>query len=1075
MREKIKFVVLLLILLLMSTLMPFVYGKEDDGIKDLTNDATISDLNVYRGYQISHKYIVKNGMLIESQERIQVMYTFLVDFDWAIDDKAMKNAKAGSYFEYQLMDPNYVTLLDNDSGDVLNPEDKEYPIGRYSINNEGILRITLNEKGVSSSIHNGTFNASFRVKKKTPSYRIYKDTLKSDAEYVELEFIPREENTGANSLLGKKKGWRTYPFRQSARTLYRNKEKIIEWETDVNFDQLEKLFTKEKLNVRKDFLIESKIPHKLALNKESISLYFYFPIPMIDQNNELVRPHVSSRNSIMVRAFDKGDINVIEPNENESYDEFKERIKTFNTPTVGIYDNPDVKHSSAILFQWGDSPGADKLHSTNKIVFDGILGRSYDLIRQKVEQYLRLRRITLEQADLIYQIYGDANGIDGQVVSFNFRYETKPKTTARYHNEVTVSFDSEERSVNSLDVVTQKENGLYHHVIKSISRDVAFDAPGAFGIVEPLNIPVKKIWSDGNEKHQKENAIVQLYLNGKYDSKYIVLNAKNNWQGVFNDLYRYQNDDIGKYTIRELRNFENYISNIVGNQEDGYIIYGDKTETLTYPIRYHYVSNEHSVWIDKVHTKEHVKYKEIDADGHERNFVYIWDKPSEVPENKVFKCWNTKEDGSGMSYQPGDKAYINEENANNSSDLYAVWENYNFSISAFSNYSVYINADEHPDDIVTFKGLNDGHLHQDRNWKEINRYYYKDGFDDDTLIAIKGITIDYAFVAGLACKYKKNNGDWVGTGENDWYYLASNTPPRDEEGNMYYSKYYSSDKWKKVTIIDMVNPMYFNYIQSLYQWNDTWNQTPYKYVWSDKYFLDKNDPSSKGASTVIYFRNKKPLAGIEPAAVIISPNKINNKIYGDRMEITFKYEFTKDVDLEHLNIKFLLRDIEKNNQKIAGFFYPNIKSIILKDGTTHNKKRFEVSYKVLKGIFSGIVFKENNMDNGYTVLVSSRENLNVRKGDYIEVVLVTDFRFNVKNRDEDYSIYYSNGRRYSEMELPYEFLEKLEELKNRMNVMDLEKDFVINTKINYFEASVPKSIGKTTKIIFANKNKYLGE
>ena len=70
---------------------------------------------------------------------------------------------------------------------------------------------------------------------------------------------------------------------------------------------------------------------------------------------------------------------------------------------------------------------------------------------------------------------------------------------------------------------------------------------------EQTFVEVSKIWSDGNDKHNRDSIIVRLYANGKDTGRYVVLNAANNWHASFDDLPYYQDgtEDKITYTVVE--------------------------------------------------------------------------------------------------------------------------------------------------------------------------------------------------------------------------------------------------------------------------------------------------------------------------------------------------------------------------------------------------------------------------------------------------------------------------------------------------------------------------------------------
>ena len=89
-----------------------------------------------------------------------------------------------------------------------------------------------------------------------------------------------------------------------------------------------------------------------------------------------------------------------------------------------------------------------------------------------------------------------------------------------------------------------------------------------------VDIPVEKVWADGNSKHSTESIEVQLLADGKaYDGGTVKLNSANDWKYTFKNLPKYQDDGTTaiQYTIKEIK-VAGYTSSISGNAKDGYTI-----------------------------------------------------------------------------------------------------------------------------------------------------------------------------------------------------------------------------------------------------------------------------------------------------------------------------------------------------------------------------------------------------------------------------------------------------------------------------------------------------------------------
>lgn len=64
---------------------------------------------------------------------------------------------------------------------------------------------------------------------------------------------------------------------------------------------------------------------------------------------------------------------------------------------------------------------------------------------------------------------------------------------------------------------------------------------------DTIDIPVEKVWSDGNANHDNDPVTVKLLKNGEETEYTLTLNKANNWQGSFNNV-----PADGKYTVSEM-------------------------------------------------------------------------------------------------------------------------------------------------------------------------------------------------------------------------------------------------------------------------------------------------------------------------------------------------------------------------------------------------------------------------------------------------------------------------------------------------------------------------------------------
>ena len=88
-------------------------------------------------------------------------------------------------------------------------------------------------------------------------------------------------------------------------------------------------------------------------------------------------------------------------------------------------------------------------------------------------------------------------------------------------------------------------------------------------------IPVEKVWDDNEnaEKVRPDSIVVRLYANGQETSFTLTLTKDNNYQGVFEDLLKY--DEVNEriqYTVKEDSVPKYTLVSITGSMDEGYVI-----------------------------------------------------------------------------------------------------------------------------------------------------------------------------------------------------------------------------------------------------------------------------------------------------------------------------------------------------------------------------------------------------------------------------------------------------------------------------------------------------------------------
>ena len=112
--------------------------------------------------------------------------------------------------------------------------------------------------------------------------------------------------------------------------------------------------------------------------------------------------------------------------------------------------------------------------------------------------------------------------------------------------------------------------------------------------LEMIEIPVKKVWDDGNNQDglRPESIQVQLYADGDPEGSPVILNEKNQWSYKWEKLEKNANGTLVVYTVKEVGVPAGYKYVVTGNNIDGYVITNrHKPETVNIPVK--------KVWFDK--------------------------------------------------------------------------------------------------------------------------------------------------------------------------------------------------------------------------------------------------------------------------------------------------------------------------------------------------------------------------------------------------------------------------------------------------------------------------------------------
>ena len=118
------------------------------------------------------------------------------------------------------------------------------------------------------------------------------------------------------------------------------------------------------------------------------------------------------------------------------------------------------------------------------------------------------------------------------------------------------------------------------------TAEVSGDAENGYTITnihtpETISVPVNKVWNDGDNQDgiRPASVTVKLLADNEDTGKTLTLSAANNWQAVFTELDKYEENEVGKgitYTVKETVP-DGYTAEVTGDAENGYTVTNSHT------------------------------------------------------------------------------------------------------------------------------------------------------------------------------------------------------------------------------------------------------------------------------------------------------------------------------------------------------------------------------------------------------------------------------------------------------------------------------------------------------------------
>lgn len=514
--------ILMTVLLVSTFICSGIFTYADSG-KDVTSKVSISDvtLSVIKGSESVP--IIKNGTKVSDDACLKVGDSVKMEYEWSISEENMEGVSAGDYFTIQLPDNEYINSSEN-TYDLKNSEG--VLLGTYSVSGR-VLTVTFNEKAAEQSeLSDGWFNIFGKVVKAGENVDIAGNGS---------VIIPIKPGTGSggggnhggggndagkNEITSDK-----IKFTKDGKQ-YSGKNRL-NWHMNVNYDGLQQMICGEAVTDKSNVILEDELPDYLTADIGSV----YITTP-------LFVPTPENKMSGFSIGYIKIAPTVLYAEENESYEDFYQRVKKSGKISVGIYDKNGKNN---ILFGFGNLPG-------NGITYADMYGGA-DKFNTFIDSCASKGDITSQQAERMKTVYGADGTASGQIVGYDVSFDTDVEgESGKYSNIARLEWDN---AVKTESEFTIEFSGV---------------SAGITG-KEKTSVSVEKIWVG----KPAASVTILLFQNGhEYAKKEIT--AADDWKYTFKKLPKYDADKkLIEYTVDE-EAIEGYEKTLSGNKVEGFKI-----------------------------------------------------------------------------------------------------------------------------------------------------------------------------------------------------------------------------------------------------------------------------------------------------------------------------------------------------------------------------------------------------------------------------------------------------------------------------------------------------------------------
>ena len=491
-----------------------LFAESNEDAKDIGNlvDQSGVTLSIISGS--SETKIIDNGHPVEGAPEIKVGDKLKLSYEGNISPESMEQINAGDYFTIQLPDTEYISTIEGTYD--LKTEDGEV-YATYTIAN-GALTVTLTEVGASQSeIDDGWIQITGSAIKSGDNVVI------STNGNVPITINIKPGSGGSGGGGGNDAGQTEIPdgkitFTKDGKQ-YDGKD-ILNWHLNVNYDGLRQMVSGENVSQKNKVILVDTLPNEVAVDMGSI--YITAPIFV---------PTPDGKMSGYSIGYLRVTPTVLYAEDGESYEHFYQRINTFSSLSVGVYENK-------ILFGFGNLPG-------NGVTYDS------NYIDSLVASHVSSGDITEAQGSRLKEVYDSEGPTEGQIVGYDVSYDTNVTgDSGDYTNIAQLLWNTDDE--------------------KDAQYTIAYNSTSG-GASSRINVTVNKVWNDQENKDglRPDQITIQLYADEeeKGEPVTVIPDADGNWSYRWMRLPKNQNGHAIEYTAKEINIPDGYTSESVKNAD----------------------------------------------------------------------------------------------------------------------------------------------------------------------------------------------------------------------------------------------------------------------------------------------------------------------------------------------------------------------------------------------------------------------------------------------------------------------------------------------------------------------------